>query len=263
MTESKFKEWYASNSEDWNKQRRDRYKTDAEYKKTVLDRNRLHRDVKKKKVQTEHRKEKAVQKAQVKDRWKGIVVDVDGKPVTMFTIGALARGLGVSVQAVRLWERQGVLPPPDHRTSGSQRLYSLEEIEARRKLLIGSGRIEKNRRTHEKEVARGYTRTVQYPGGQQKTEQLYTVGVLAETVKLTVVTITAHERAGHIPMTPLKGSSVGRRLYTQPMIEVIRQEFASRTPPIRGADAWKSLHDGVVAGWKKLGVLEAAVVESE
>ena len=51
-----------------------------------------------------------------------------------------------------------------------------------------------------------------------------------------------------------------RRLYTLPMIEVVKAEFDKRPTGIRGADAWGEFYDAVFQGWKKLGVVGAKLV---
>ncbi|AWK12544.1 MerR family DNA-binding transcriptional regulator [Streptomyces spongiicola] len=45
-----------------------------------------------------------------------------------FSTGALARAAGVSVDAVRFYEREGLLPPPE-RTSGDHRRYPPEALD--------------------------------------------------------------------------------------------------------------------------------------
>lgn len=259
MSKSKFKEWYKKNSADWNRQRRERYAKDKEYRETVLERNREHRSERKEEAQAEALVEKQAQKARVRDRWK--VVEIDGE--TFYSIGSVAQVLRVSVQAVRLWERQGLIAPPKRRTDDKngkgQRLYSLEEIESLRKVLKAQGRLPDVDPTEERTV-RHYDRTVRYSDGTVRTEKVYTIGVLAEKVERTVVTLEHHEREKKLPATTLRGSSVRRRFYTMPMIEVVRRAFEAQPAP-RGDEAWKEFHERVYSGWAKLKVIGAKLVD--
>lgn len=257
MSDSKFKEWYKSNADDWNAKRRERYARDKKYRDTVLERNRDHRNDKKEELQEQATKERKARKSVVKDRWK--TFEEDGKQY--FSIGSVAESLRVSVQAVRLWERQGVIPPPAKRTKEGkgegQRLYTQEDIEKIRKIV-------KKRLKHSDPKARngvrGYVRDIRYASGKVKSETVYTVGVLAKAIPKTVVTLEHLEREEKLPATSLRGSSVKRRLYTLPMIEVVKSEFDKRPTGIRGAEAWREFYDAVHKGWKKLGVVGAELV---
>jgi DNA-binding transcriptional MerR regulator len=258
--ERPFKEWYAKNAGKWNKRRRARYANDPAYRAIVLERNRKHRSEEKKKEQAESKKKHKARKVRVKSRWK--TVKIRGKPY--FTIGALADRLGVSVQAIRLWERQGVIPPPAHRIpigesdDGGQRLYRLEEIEKIRAVLKAQDRLKKAP-SEVLDPVRQYERDVIYPDGTTKLEKLYTVGVLARAVTRTVVTLEHLERKGYLPETPLRGSSVGRRLYTKEMIEVVKGAFDKRPDGLRGAEAWKEFYEEVLQGWTAAGVVGASL----
>lgn len=257
---SNFKEWYKNHADDWNKKRRERYAQDKKYRETVLERNRDHRSEKKEELQATAAKERKARKTGVKDRWKTIVLD--GK--TYFSIGSVASTLRVSVQAVRLWERQGVIAPPSKRTDDGegkgQRLYSIDDIEKIRKALAAQDRlpdIDPKKETSE----RSYERTVRYASGKVKTEKVFTIGVLARKIPKTVVTLEHLEREKKLPATTLRGSSVKRRLYTQPMIDIVKAEFDKRPMGIRGAEAWSEFYDAVYQGWKKLGVVGAKIVD--
>ena len=49
-------------------------------------------------------------------------------------IGALAERYGVSAESLRVWERQGLIPPA-RRTPGGHRRYGREHVEALDKML--------------------------------------------------------------------------------------------------------------------------------
>lgn len=253
---TQFKAWYEKHHDDWNAKRRDRYKLDPKYKATVLERNRKHRNERKKEEQKKREGEAAHQKVRELPGWKTFVSVVDGKRVEHVTIGAYAKRLGVSVQAIRLWERNGVIPPPGtERASGQQRVYTAEEVENNRAILIAQGRISEHPAVpSEGERVHPYERLVLYPNGRTRKENMYTIGVLALRVQLTVVTLSHHERKGYLPRTPFRGSSVRRRLYTKPMIDIVCKAFEARPSGIRGRKAWKEFYAEVDKGWEKLGV---------
>lgn len=256
---TQFKEWYEKHSDDWNEKRRSRYDTDPEYRAKVLERNRKHRSAKKKEQQLQREEAKTAQKYTNRPGWKTFKTVIDGVEIETVTIGAYAQVLGVSVQAVRLWERVGVIPPPGApRASGKQRVYTLEEVEKNRKILLSQGRIsEQPEVPNEGDRAHAYEREILYPTGRTRKEKVYTIGVLAHAVHLTVVTLSHHERKGYLPRTPFRGSSVRRRLYTKPMIDVVLKAFESRPSGIRGRKAWKVFYNEVLSGWTKLGVMGA------
>jgi len=275
--ENKFKEWYEDNATEWNKGRRSRYENDPAYRKLVLERNRKSRAAARKVRLAEQKTESAHKEFRVSPRWKEVTVTIDGKPVTLFSIGRVARRLGVSVQAIRLWERQGIIPPPSNGAgrAGKDRLYSMEDVERNREILTKTGRLEKrdddtpNLRVRAPLV--GHEREVLYKNGKKKTETLYTVGVLAETVGRTVVTLEHLERRGDLPKTPLRGlfttkageERPGRRLYTLSMITIVEKAFASRPGLIRGRPAWDSFKAEVAAGWQKSGVMQATLISTD
>lgn len=261
---TQFKDWYKENHGEWNEQRRNRYKTDPKYKATVLERNRKHRNERKKEEQKKREGEREKQKLLQRPGWKTFVNIVDGEKVELVTIGAYAQALGVSVQAIRLWERNGVIPPPGTpRASGQQRVYTAEEVERSRGILLSQGRISEHPPVPDKEDrVHPYERLVLYPNGRTRKENMYTIGVLAHAVHLTVVTLSHHERKGYLPRTPFRGSSVRRRLYTKAMIDIVLQAFESRSGGIRGKKAWKEFHGEVLAGWTKLGVMGAKLKQT-
>jgi len=270
--DDKFKEWYEDNATEWNKKRRSRYNDDPAYRETVLERNRKSRAAARKTRLTERKVESSKKRERESARWKVVSVEIDGKTVELYSVGFVARRLGVSVQAIRLWERNGDIPPPSNGSNrdGKDRLYSIEDVENIRNILIKTGRIEER---DESETANVRVRPpiapqkweVIYKGGKTKVENLFTVGAMAEAVGRTVVTLEGLERRGDIPETPLRSTMEdasgeerpGRRLYTVAMIEIVKKAFVSRPGLIRGREAWDSFKAEVLAGWQKIGALNA------
>ena len=260
-----FKQWYGEHGEELNKDRRDRYNTDPEYRKRVLAQNKASRE-KRRKAQAEQKaEERKAQKFQARARpWKTVERVVKDKKgvehtVKVFTIGALARALGCSVQAVRLWERQGVIPKTPIRSGKGDRLYTVEQMEMIQQLLKQQGKLDENK-VREGFSPRVFHREVKFADGKVKESVLVRVGVLAKAIGRTVITVDQMEQRGVLPHTPFRASSRKYRLYTIPMIDVVKKAMDSRGETIRGKEQWQGFLEEVTAGWKKLGVLGASLL---
>ena len=57
------------------------------------------------------------------------IYEVKGKEVEMGKIGDLAERLGRSSQAIRKWEKRGIIPPTKFRDETNKRLYPAELID--------------------------------------------------------------------------------------------------------------------------------------
>src|SRR5438132_1182903 len=102
-----FKEWYEVNGDRLNAKRKSRYHTDTEYRKRVLETNQQSREKRKGGSNGSARKQRVRKEA---SHYKTVDVEINGVTEKMFTIGALAETLGCSIQAIRIWERQGLIP---------------------------------------------------------------------------------------------------------------------------------------------------------
>lgn len=75
--------------------------------------------------------------------YKGTMrVLVNNQEVELYTIGHTAKILRKSVETIRAWERQKVIPPPMYKNK-NVRLYHPEEVEAMRKVLRKLGKYAK------------------------------------------------------------------------------------------------------------------------
>lgn len=260
-----FKEWYELNGKRLNAQRKAKYHGDPEYRARVLRTNQESRAKLKESTQAERKEEKKAIKLRAQEkRFKTVVAEVDGVTETLFTIGALAKALGCSIQAIRLWERQGVIPPTPLRTgkgSSGDRLYTEAMVSEIRTILLAQGRL-RSQAVKEKPKDRALLRYIRLSNGAIKQVPLYLIGVLAKHVHRNVVTLEQLEAKGFLPRTPFRVSSVGRRLYTGAMIQAVKQAFESRNGEIRGEPAWQSFHADVLAQWTSQGVMQAVLVEA-
>lgn len=256
VSSEKFQRWYEENSADFNKSRRSRYKTDPAYRKEVLERNRLYRQAQRK-VKRDERVEAFAETGsrsgelmtRQRPKWKTVQMNIGGKPVTLSTVGAFAGRLRVSVQAIRLWEKQGVIPPASVRGPNGDRLYTLEEIEKIRGVLKSKGRLPDERAER---VAKNVPRSLRLSDGVAASLPMFTIGALADKVGKTVVTVSQMERKDYLPLTPFRGSSVGRRLYTEKMLEVVQKAFVERElSAAPRAEAWAKFRTTIEEGWRK------------
>ena len=258
-----FQEWYRDNGDELNKSRRERYHADPEYKERILQQNREARKRRREEALTEKRKRKSVALTRSTSSWKSVNVELtddNGNKVVqkMFTIGAVAKALDCSVQALRLWEKRKIIPKTEFRYSKGDRLYTKDQIETMRAALLATGRIGKNK-VRPRQLPYVERKILLAGRKHPKKTKLFRIGVLAKTVGRTVVTLEQLEHKGVLPKTPFRASDVGYRLYTRQMMEAVKKAFEKRGGEIRGEEAWRSFHDEVFEAWDKQKVIGAKI----
>lgn len=257
-----FKEWYQHNGEKLNESRKSRYQTDSEYRAKVLATNQASR-------QRRRAEQAKVPRPRVRktpeERFKPVTMEINGVEEEFLTIGSLAHTLGCSIPAIRLWEKQGVIPKTKLRSKGKtgDRLYTQTMVEQIRETLTEQGRIGTEPRVPRE--PKSFTRYVRFPNGKTKQVQLFLIGALAKAVDRNVATLEQMEGKGHLPETPFRATSVGRRLYTADMIQAVKDELEARSTrgeELRGEDAWQLFYKDVLRHWTSQKVIGASLIET-
>jgi DNA-binding transcriptional MerR regulator len=268
-----FQQWYVENGEDLNQSRRDRYKNDPVYREKILAQNREARKKRSDEKRKKKRETRQATKTNQTTPYKAVVREMTdkktGKKVRthMYTIGAVAKALGCSVQAIRMWEKKEVIKGPSLLEKKGVRLYTEARIAEIRKTLLKAGRLTKTSRGATKTVgavknSQYADRKVKFPGVKKpKKIRLYKIGSLATAVGRTVVTLEQLEHRELLPATPFRASKVGYRLYTKEMMEVVKGAFDERGGEVRGDLAWAEFYDDVFEAWTKLNVIGARIIE--
>lgn len=267
-----FKEWYRTHGKTLNLSRQERYQNDPEYKARVLAGNRSVREKKRAALLEARKNSGGLEATRVEKSWKTypMVLMVEGEEVEVqgFTIGAAAKILGWSVQALRLWERKGLLPPTPYRYNGRDRLYPWIIIEEYSEILKDkSERKEKRQADDQKKNPRNLSvtrRIVKFSKGLPKEVTLFRIGVLAKAAFKTVVTLEQWEAAGLLPETPFRAvGNPGYRLYTMRMIRAVKRALHKRGWEIRGSSAKDGFFEEIFEEWKREGVIGARILEQK
>lgn len=116
------KKYYQEHKEEILKKKRERYKTDPEYRKSIVDAK-----IKNYKRYKEEKKayKKLLKKNPLLKEPREVLIEVAGKKfiVPVRTLGYLATVLGTTVRMIRHWEREGIIPEPKYRDGRGVRLY--------------------------------------------------------------------------------------------------------------------------------------------
>jgi len=111
-----FRKWYENHRAEFNKQRRQRYKKDDEYRVRAISHSQKYR-----------KKEHVV--SGVKHHRL-----VDGQMVRVYRISQAAKLVGRSVQTLRAWEKLGFVPPLA--SNGQHRVYRMHQIKLMQRIAL-------------------------------------------------------------------------------------------------------------------------------
>lgn len=251
-----YDDWYEENKTEFNKDRRSRYENDPEYRAKVLEWNRESRKRKREERLAERKAEAAAAKIKVTgSAYKASAVALpDGSKVAAYSIGALASALKRSIQVLRLWEAEGVIPKTPHQNAKGDRLYTFAQIKEIYETLKANGRLRDQGR-RQKQRFRAALYTVKGKDGTETKQVFYRVGVLATVLERTIVTVEQLETREVLPATPFRGGSkgAGYRLYTMAMIRAVRDAF-SVAEDLRSEEERARFREAVRAAWESQGV---------
>ena len=241
-----YKEWYAKNREKRAITRSSRYHNEPSYKARVLALSRTSRERSKK------------NKIAVQDRiprFKILEAEIQGVRKKVFTIGAISALLGISKQALRLWEKNGTIPASPLKDGYGCRLYSALMILEIESILVGLGKLTEI----PKHTLQGRLLQIQLADGTVKDVWLFRVGVASRIAGISVATFSSLEEKGMIPDTKILGTKKCQRLYTREMIESIKQGLQKGPHTIENADRIKNF---TTVEWEKLGFNKARKVDN-
>lgn len=249
-----FKVWYQHNAGALSEKRKMRYKTDPAYRKRVLNLNAAARRVRK---AAQFKEQEAERKARVvgeppTSRWKSRTIEVNGVEVQAFTIGALARALGRSIQAIRLYEGQGHIPATPYRSPKGDRLYTLDMVNEIRTQLEQTGRTSSSGKAS-RPAAKVFD--VVLSTGEAVQLPLFRISFLGRECRRNISTIEHMEADSLFPVTPLRAKKI--RLYSVSMIHAARDVFAALDMgDLKRGDLFQTVSDK----WDALGLLHAKLV---
>jgi len=136
-----YRGWYEKNKEALSKKRKERYRSDKDYREKVLEQNKDYR-AKKAKEKPSQQKTKVRTPKHRKPVSLKVVLNGKAQELSMVHVGAFARAIGRSVPTIHQWERIGLLPRTPYLLSGKnkqERLYSADMIGVVRSVLSTRG----------------------------------------------------------------------------------------------------------------------------
>jgi DNA-binding transcriptional regulator YiaG len=117
-----FKRYYQEHKAEIAAKKKERYQTDPEYRAAIQERKRQTRL--RRKREREAKKAKAKKKDPLAPKVFSVQIGGHDRELSMYSSTQLARMLGRSVQTIRLWEREGILPKAVYRCNNNNRLYT-------------------------------------------------------------------------------------------------------------------------------------------
>lgn len=255
--------WYEANKATFNADRKERYQNDPNYRNRVLAWNRESRRKKRVTTTKERAEEDKTRKVALSGRrFKTVrmTIKVDGKDVEadLYSIGALALYLNRSIQVLRLWESEKVIPETPHKNDKGDRFYTRTQLEEIHAILDKTGRLRDQGRRQNQRL-RPFVYSLRYADGRTQAVALYKVGVLAQALKRTIVTIEQMEAREALPVTPFRVSSTNYRLYTLEMVRAVKDAFEACGSDIRGEENRVAFRAAIEAAWTAQGVFGATL----
>jgi len=248
---TEYKQWYDSNKDLINHVKRERYKTDPFYRESILNRNKSYR-------------QKASSGKALKARsWRVVEQPInlpDGTISTKqyYTIGYLASSLNCSVQALRSWEKDGLLPSADYKDNNGVRFYSQDTLVKIKDIVAQDLQVK-----FKKQALQGKTyKCLDASDGIEKDIVLYKFNNLQQICGKSRITLDKLIAAGHIPATPLTVTGRAHRLYTLEMMKAVAAAFKDIKKGSKET-RWASFRNQITSSWEKLKINQLTIVTTE
>lgn len=250
-----YKKWYEANKKAISDRRKQKYHSSNTHREHVLEANRASRERRREVVLKERSEQRQYSVLRPVAGWKSVQVQEDNATVEAFSIGRLARELGRSKLSVRQLEKKGVIPETPHRSESGERLYTLKQICEIKKLMDSQGRLHPKRVT---EAPESYIVHVKKSDGSVVQTTVFRIGILAQALGKSTITLEQMERRKSLPKTTLK--ILNRRCYTKEQIESVESAFAKRGGDLRGKQKGPTLFEEVSKAWDELGLTGAKII---
>ncbi len=114
-----YRRWYAKNKAEFNKKRREKYKKDSNYREKAIANTHSYRE-----------------RGPATVMEDSLYRELNGKNIEVFRISTVGQQIGRSVQAIRQWERSGIIPKPLF--DGGHRMYTKKQITLMKRVVKAS-----------------------------------------------------------------------------------------------------------------------------
>lgn len=269
MGQFRYDEWWEKNKAAVNKKRRERWKSDPEYRAKAKEWGRTAR----KKEVKERRNAVAIRRSGVREPEE---VEWGGKAVLAYGTDVLARYIGRSKTTVYAWEQREWLPRTPLLSSRGEKLFTpgmmrvvksvVKRFESKG-LQRGRGKVDgeamhdaiwsgwmKLKEDGEEPVRLNFKKMIAVPKVEVRTVEVggrkmeaFTTDTLARAVGRSRYQMAVWEERGFLPKTPFK-SHRDWRLYTKRMIRVVKAAMRKREFPD------KEMFMEIVSGWREAGI---------
>ena len=257
---TRFQVWYAANREKLAEDRKRKYSNDPAYKARVKS-YREKKVVKRrqKRIAEDVRHLEASKAGDTKSQWREYEVNVESpdgtSPImTCVTISALAQAVGCSVQAVRLWERQGVIPETPYRTARGVRLYLPEVVLQLRDTLLETSHAQMQPKMRIP-LYRKFLVQIGDDELNRSSKLFFRASTLAGVCNRRPATIASMERKGRLPVSPIQHPTTKHRLYTKEMLFAVREGLKQFVDGV-SVPLWLDFTNYVEHQWRVQGVYD-------
>ena len=150
------REYYLQRKEKLSRRRKDRYRSDPEYREKAKAAARQYREERRRQVA--HLREIGELPPPIRQRGprKPVDVEVRGEMVKAYTISTLASRINRSSSAINFWTRAGLLPKTPLRSARGERLYTDGMIEVVKTALDKRSAVREKDKSFAREIRQGW-----------------------------------------------------------------------------------------------------------